>query len=87
MKRRLSVRELEFRAAALDRQDGQIISRNCGEAIAMLVRRGLQPSLAVNNDRFLRQLEPERADKLSGWLDHYAFRLFFRGRTAVAVTY
>jgi hypothetical protein len=78
MKRKLSVRELELRAAALPRQARQVSANAAGEAIAMLVRRGLQPGISAE-DSFLSQLDETRADKLAGWLDHYAFRLFLRG--------
>jgi hypothetical protein len=78
MKKKLSVRELELRAAALPRQDRRASANAGGEAIAMLVRRGLQPVMNAE-DGFFSQLEEFQADKLSEWLDHYAFRLFLRG--------
>jgi hypothetical protein len=78
MNKKLSVRELELKAAALPRQDRQASVNAGGEAIAMLVRRGLQPGMSAE-DSFLSQLDETRADKLAEWLDHYAFRLFLRG--------
>jgi hypothetical protein len=79
MNKKLSVRELELRAAALPRQDRQASANAGGEAVAMLIRRGLQPSRSAGNDLFLQQLDGACADKFSEWLDHYAFRLFLRG--------
>jgi hypothetical protein len=76
--KKLSVRELELRAAALPRQDRQASANAGDEATAMLVRRGLQPGMS-EEDGFLSQLDETRADKLAEWLDHYASRLFLRG--------
>jgi hypothetical protein len=78
MKKKLTAGELEIRAAGLHKQDRKLISPG-GEAIAMLTRRGLQPAASAGGIFFLQQLDPERADKFSEWLDHYAFRLFLRG--------
>jgi hypothetical protein len=78
MRKRLNARELEIRAAGLRSQDRKLVSTG-NEAIAMLVRRGLQPGGSAGENLFLRQLDSKRADKFSQWLDHYAFRLFLRG--------
>ncbi len=77
MPKRLSVRELEIRAAALHAPGGRVVSGG-GESMAMLFRRGLQPEASAE-DAFLSKLSPERADRFSEWMGHYAFRLFLRG--------
>ncbi len=47
--------------------------------MAMLIRRGFRPENTAADVPFLPLLDEERAGKLSEWLGHYAFRLFFRG--------
>jgi hypothetical protein len=47
--------------------------------MAMLVRRGFRPENRVADAPFLPLLDEKRAEMLSEWLGHYAFRLFFRG--------
>jgi hypothetical protein len=50
-----------------------------GEALAMLVRRGLSPRLARPDVPFSRDLDGPAADRLADRLHHYGFRLFLRG--------
>lgn len=50
-----------------------------GEAMAMLVRRGLRPEKTLMDVPLPPQVDSELADRLSAWLGHYAFRLFLRG--------
>ncbi|MFP2932890.1 hypothetical protein ACLESO_48635 [Pyxidicoccus sp. 3LG] len=49
------------------------------EPLAMLVRRGFQPTLAPLDLPFPTDLEGERVERLAERLGHYAFRLFLRG--------
>jgi hypothetical protein len=75
---RRGARELELEAA------GRAAPRAApgaggGEALAMLVRRGLRPRLARPDVPFPRDLDPVLADRLSERLGHYGFRLFLRG--------
>jgi hypothetical protein len=50
-----------------------------GEALAMMVRRGFQPTVAPLDTPFPADLDSERAERLAERLGHYAFRLFLRG--------
>ncbi|HLL02675.1 MAG TPA: hypothetical protein VK539_18985 [Myxococcaceae bacterium] len=50
-----------------------------GEALAMLVRRGFQPSVAPLELPFAPELDEASAERISERLGHYAFRLFLRG--------
>jgi hypothetical protein len=50
-----------------------------GEALGMLARRGLRPSLARPDLPFPSGISAEIADALAEQLGHYAFRLFVRG--------
>jgi hypothetical protein len=50
-----------------------------GDALGMLARRGLRPSLARPDLPFPSNLSAETADALAERLGHYAFRLFLRG--------
>jgi hypothetical protein len=49
------------------------------EVMAMLVRRGFQPSLARLELPFPRDVDEPLAEQLAERLSHYAFRLFLRG--------
>lgn len=49
------------------------------EALAMLVRRGFQPTVAPLDLPFPADLEGEVAERLAEQLGHYSFRLFLRG--------
>jgi hypothetical protein len=78
MKRKLSAYELESRSVtATPRTSGMSVS--CGEAMAMLARRGLRPEKTVGDVPFPPQFDGQPAEELSEWLGHYAFRLFLRG--------
>jgi hypothetical protein len=50
-----------------------------GDALGMLARRGLRPSLARPDLPFRSDISAETADALAEQLGHYAFRLFVRG--------
>jgi len=80
MKRRQNVRELELRAAAAA-SPGRLGASvpTGGEAMAMLIRRGLRPERAAGDVPFPQPFEGEAADRFSDRLGHYAFRLFLRG--------
>ena len=79
MKKDCTARELEIEAAAArpPRPQGTLLP--CGEAMAMLARRGLRPSRARVDLPFPEDLVEEKATRLSELLHHYAFRLFLRG--------
>jgi len=79
MRKAPTTRELEIEAAAArpPRPQGTLLP--CGEAMAMLARRGLRPSKSRLDLPFPEDLEEEKATRLSELLDHYAFRLFLRG--------
>src|SRR5215471_15674304 len=78
MARRPTARDLEHAAAArpphLRRPPAPP-----GDALGMLVRRGLRPSLARPDLLFPSDIPAETADVLAERLGHYAFRLFVRG--------
>ncbi|HVG60031.1 MAG TPA: hypothetical protein VNA24_15850 [Hyalangium sp.] len=50
-----------------------------GELLAMLVRRGFQPSLATLDLPFPPDVDEALAERIAERLGHYAFRLFLRG--------
>ena len=50
-----------------------------GDALSMLPRRGLRPSLARPDLPFPPDISSETADALAERRGHYAFRLFVRG--------
>jgi len=79
MKRKPGARELELGAASAAPLKRAAAAVPSGEAIAMLVRRGLRPEKSPADLPFPYHLEEECAEKLSGLLGHYAFRLFLRG--------
>jgi len=79
VKKALTARELEIQAAATRPPRPQNALLPCGEAIVMLVRRGLRPSKSRLDLPFPEDLEEGRAARLSQLLDHYGFRLFLRG--------
>jgi hypothetical protein len=78
MSRRRGARELELEAAGR-RAPPAVTAAAGGEALAMLVRRGLRPRLARPDVPFPRDLEGPLAEQLSERLGHYGFRLFLRG--------
>jgi hypothetical protein len=55
-----------------------------GEALAMLVRRGLTPRLARRDLPFPPDLDQASEQRLAEHLRHYAFRLFLRGAILAA---
>src|SRR2546427_9548717 len=77
-RRRLTAREMETRAAAV-----QAVAPAAplppGEAMAMLARRGFRPELGRPDLPFPRELDADTAERLTGRLSHYSFRLFLRG--------
>lgn len=79
MSRRQTARELENAAATVRPLRVKRPSVPAGEALAMLARRGLRPSLARPDLPFPSDLAGETADRLTDLLGHYAFRLFLRG--------
>lgn len=87
-RRRASARELETAAAArpAPRARSQAARARApplpaagGEALAMLVRRGLAPRPVKPDLPWPEDLDEETAARLSERLGHYAFRLFLRG--------
>jgi len=50
-----------------------------GELLAMLARRGFQPSLATLDLPFPSDVDEALAERIAERLGHYAFRLFLRG--------
>jgi len=79
MKKKLSAHELELDAASAGPMKLPEFPAYAGEAMAMLVRRGLQPEKAAADVPFPQPLNYQTAGRLADWLDHYAFRLFLRG--------
>lgn len=79
MKQAPTARELEIRAAAARMLRPPRTLSSCGEAMAMLARRGLRPSKSRLDLPFPEDLGDEKAARLSELLGHYAFRLFLRG--------
>ncbi|QSQ27196.1 hypothetical protein JY651_20775 [Pyxidicoccus parkwayensis] len=71
-------RELELSAAEAPPPPRQLLATG-SEALAMLVRRGFQPTVAPLDLPFPEDLEPARMERLVERLGHYAFRLFLRG--------
>jgi hypothetical protein len=78
MARRPTARDMERVAAArppqLRRPPAPV-----GEALGMLARRGLRPSLTRPDLPFPCDISTDTADALAERLGHYAFRLFVRG--------
>jgi len=79
MKKKLSARELELRGAGVLGLENTAFPLPAGEPMRMLVRRGLRPAKTPADVPFPLQLDPVLADRIAGWLGHYAFRLFLRG--------
>lgn len=76
--KRPSAHDLEQRAAELP-SPRPASSAPGGEALAMLVRRGLRPRLARPDLPFPRDLDGAAADRVAERLGHYGFWLFLRG--------
>jgi hypothetical protein len=83
---RRSARELEARAAASS-PPRAVRTAAGGEALAMLRRRGLSPSLARPDLPFPRDLAEPAAGRLAERLGHYSFRLFLRGAILAGPTF
>ena len=81
MSPRRGARELELEAAGWPAPP-EAPPAGASEALAMLVRRGLQPRLARLDVPFPRDLDEPVAERLSERLGHYGFRLFLRGAIA-----
>lgn len=79
MKKAPTARELETAGAAAHPAKPQRTPLPRGEAMAMLVRRGLRPSRARLDIPFPEDLDEGMAGRLAELLGHYAFRLFMRG--------
>lgn len=79
MNKKLSAHELELDAVSAAPKKLPDFPAYAGEAMAMLVRRGLQPEKAAADVPFPQPLNYQTAGRLADWLDHYAFRLFLRG--------
>jgi hypothetical protein len=79
MRKKTGAYELELRAASEVPSRMPACGRSDGEAMAMLVRRGLRPEQTPGDVPFEQPLKDSEADRLSEWLGHYAFRLFLRG--------
>ena len=80
MKKKLSAHELELKAVSAGRAlKAPAASSHPGEAMAMLIRRGLMPVKTAGDVPFPQTPDEQLADRLSDWLGHYAFRLFLRG--------
>lgn len=80
MRRRKTAPEIELAAAAAGRPPQRAaLPAWAGEAVAMLVRRGLRPRPTPLDLPFPPGLAGERAEQLAAELAHYAFRLFLRG--------
>jgi hypothetical protein len=73
-----TARELELYAAGAPSGPRLLLPAG-SEALAMLVRRGFQPTVAPLDLPFPADLEGEAAEKLAEQLGHYSFRLFLRG--------
>ncbi|MFE8596488.1 hypothetical protein KYC5002_13560 [Archangium violaceum] len=73
-----TARELELYAAGTPSGPRLLLPAG-SEALAMLVRRGFQPTVAPLDLPFPADLEGEAAEKLAEQLGHYSFRLFLRG--------
>ncbi|HTP29766.1 MAG TPA: hypothetical protein VMK12_29405, partial [Anaeromyxobacteraceae bacterium] len=78
MTRRLGARELELEGAARSAPRPARPFAG-GDALAMLVRRGLRPRLAPRDLPFPSQIDEPHADRIAERLGHYASRLLLRG--------
>src|SRR5438309_195028 len=77
-RRRLTAREMEARAAAVQAVVPPAPLPQ-GEAMAMLARRGFSPEPSRPDLPFPRELDADTAERLTERLGHYSFRLFLRG--------
>lgn len=80
MKRKRSAHEIELHA--VQSRPLEVPTPPASEAIAMLVRRGFRPEPTPLDAPFPVSpidMDERCAERLAGWLGHYAFRLFLRG--------
>jgi hypothetical protein len=73
-----SVRDQELNAAEAPPPRRTLLQPG-GDVLAMLVRRGFQPTLATLDLPFPPDVDEPLAERLAERLGHYAFRLFLRG--------
>jgi hypothetical protein len=73
-----TARDLELSAAEAPPSPRRLLAPG-SEALAMLVRRGFQASVAPLDLPFPADMEAARLERLVERLGHYAFRLFLRG--------
>src|SRR5512142_909326 len=78
MTRRRTAVELEL-AAAARRAPPRPAQCGSGEALAMLVRRGMRPRLGRRDLPFPADVDGPLAERIAERLGHYAFRLLLRG--------
>jgi hypothetical protein len=79
-KRKRSARELEIHEVTADIPGEAPVRRApSSEVMGMLVRRGLNPETASAGIPFPEGTADAALDRISAWLGHYSFRLFFRG--------
>src|SRR6266542_1171348 len=83
MTRRRTAGELELAAAARAARPGSPPYRG-GEALAMLVRRGMRPRLGPRDLPFPAEADGPFAERITERLGHYAFRLLLRGAILAA---
>jgi hypothetical protein len=83
MAKRRSASDVEI-AAAGRAAPRHVPDLAAGEAIAMLVRRGLTPRVARRDLPFPADLDEPSAQTIAEHLRHYAFRLFLRGAILAA---
>ncbi len=79
MRERKTAHQMEIDAAAARPARSAFAPAPPGEAIRMLIRRGLQPRVARADLPFPIDLGLEASERLLALLGHYAFRLFLRG--------
>lgn len=73
-----SARDQEHHAALAPPPARKLLQPS-GEVMAMLVRRGFQPSLAALDLPFPKDADEALIERIAERLGHYAFRLFLRG--------
>jgi hypothetical protein len=73
-----TARQLELSAAGTAPAPRLLLAPG-SEPLAMMVRRGFQPTVAPLDLPFPADLPPEHVERLAERLGHYAFRLFLRG--------
>jgi len=79
MAKRVTARDMEREAAQARQMRAVQPALPASEALQMLARRGLRPTLTRPDLPFPSNLDERRAERLASLLAHYAFRLFLRG--------